>query len=141
MISRRNPISSSMRISTHNLPSIKPSSRPYPILKRWDIEFLAQLRAKKSSFCQHELEYLGHWITRECIQPLPNKVAAIRRIAQPKTKKGLRSFIGMVNYYRDSWIRRSHLLSPLTELAGKKSKQKCLCDVFCTLLSNKITCR
>ena len=31
------------------------------------------------------------------------KVEAIMNIATPKTRKQLRSFIGMVNYYRDMW--------------------------------------
>ena len=64
-----------------------------------------KVNANKSSFCQHELEYLGYWITREYVQPLPNNVEAIRRIARPKTKTEMRSFIGMVNYYQHSWIR------------------------------------
>ena len=46
-------------------------------------------------------------------------VEAIRNIAPPKTRKQLRSFIGMVNYYRDMWPQRSHLLSPLTNLTLK----------------------
>ena len=55
----------------------------------------------KSKLCRTELEYLGYWITRQGIQPLTKKVEAILAIAQPKTKKQLRSFIGMVNFYRD----------------------------------------
>ena len=80
-----------------------------------------KINANKSFFCKHELEYLGYWITRDHITPLPKKVEAIRRIAQPKNKKDLQSFIGMVNYYRDSWIRRLDLLAPLSDLTGKMS--------------------
>ena len=83
-----------------------------------------KINAVKSAFCQTELEYLGYWITREAVTPLPKKVQAILDIAQPKTKRQLRRFIGIVNYYRDSWIRRSDLLSPLTTLSGKKAKWK-----------------
>ena len=80
--------------------------------------------ANKSFFCQHELKYLGYWITRDHITPLPKKVEATQQIARPKNKKELPSFIGMVNYYRDSWIRRSDLLAPLSELTGKTAKYK-----------------
>ena len=83
-----------------------------------------KVNAVKSAFCQTELEYLGYWITRDAVTPLPKKVQAILDIAQPKTKRQLRKFIGIVNYYRDSWIRRSDLLAPLTTLSGKKAKWK-----------------
>ena len=48
------------------------------------------------------------------MQPLQQKVDAILKIDTPKNRKELRSFIGVVNYYRDMWIRRSHVLAPLT---------------------------
>ena len=35
--------------------------------------------------------------------PLPDKVEAIKNIAVPITKKQLRSFIGLINNYRDLW--------------------------------------
>ena len=54
--------------------------------------------------------------------PLPSKVSAIQAIAEPKNKKELRRFIGMVNYYRDMWVRRSHVLAPLAGLTSNKAK-------------------
>ena len=49
---------------------------------------------------------------------MPNKVEAIQNIASPKTRKQLRSFIGLINYYRDMWIHRSELLAPLSRLTS-----------------------
>jgi hypothetical protein len=83
-----------------------------------------KVNARKSFFAKGELEYLGYWITREGIRPVANKVEAIQKIAEPKTTRELRRFIGIVNYYRDMWIRRSHVLAPLTRLCSKKVKWK-----------------
>jgi hypothetical protein len=81
-----------------------------------------KVHAHKSFFGQSQLEYLGYWVTREGIQPLPKKVQAIRNLAVPKTRKELRSFIGLVNYYRDMWIHRSETLAPLHTLTSKLVK-------------------
>ena len=81
-----------------------------------------KVNAKKCFFAQEQLEYLGYWITRQGIQPSQTKVAALQNIAAPKTKKELRRFIGMVNYYRDMWIRRSDVLAPLAALTSKTTK-------------------
>ena len=81
-----------------------------------------KVNARKSFFGKPELEYLGYWITRDGIQPVTKKVEAIRKLAPPKTKKELRHFIGMINYYRDMWIRRSEVLAPLAALTSKTTK-------------------
>ena len=81
-----------------------------------------KVNAEKSFFGHSELEYLGYWVTRNGIMPLPKKVDAIKNIATPKTKKQLRSFIGIINYYRDMWVRRSEILAPLTNLTSKDAK-------------------
>ncbi len=81
-----------------------------------------KVNAKKSFFGRSELEYLGYWITRDGVQPISKKVEAMRKITTPKNKKELRHFIGIVNYYRDMWIRRSDVLAPLTALTSKEAK-------------------
>ena len=65
------------------------------------------------------MEYLGYWISRQGIQPISKKVEAIKNIATPMTRRELRRFIGIVNYYRDMWIRRSDVLAPLSSLTSK----------------------
>jgi len=70
------------------------------------------------------LEYLGYWITRTGIKPVYDKVKAVLKIAEPKNRKELRSFIGVVNYYRGMWVRRSHVLAPLAALTSKTTKWK-----------------
>ena len=81
-----------------------------------------KINASKSHFCCDELEYLGYLINREGVRPTMKKVEAIKKIATPTTRKQLRSFIGMVNYYRDMWPKRSHLLAPLSALTSSKVK-------------------
>jgi len=83
-----------------------------------------KVNANKSHFAKPEIEYLGYWITRDGIQPLSKKVQALQNVAPPKNKKQLRRFIGMINYYRDMWIRRSEILAPLTRLTSANAKFK-----------------
>ena len=42
----------------------------------------------------------------------------------PKNTKEVREFICIVNYYRDMWAKRSHILHPLTALTSHKVKFK-----------------
>ena len=79
-----------------------------------------KINASKCLFCQMELEYLGYWIMRNGIKPVTKKVEAINKLTPPTKKKELRKFIGMINYYRDIWPQRSHILAPLTALTSAK---------------------
>ena len=75
-----------------------------------------KINAKKSFFAGSELEHLGRWVTRKGIQPMPKKSDAMMRLEEPKTRKQLRRFIGMINCHRDVWKHRSHALAPLASL-------------------------
>ena len=81
-----------------------------------------KINAEKSFFGKGEIEYLGYWVTRNGVQPMPKKVDAILQMEEPKNRKQLRGFIGLVNYYRDMWRHRSHVLAPLTQLTSKNVK-------------------
>ena len=52
------------------------------------------------------------------------KIEAIVNMTPPKNITQVHAFVGLVNYYRDMWARRSHLLKPLTELTSTKVKFK-----------------
>ncbi len=45
----------------------------------------------KSSFCAHEIEYLGYILTRKGIKPQPKKVQAILALNLPNNVKELRT--------------------------------------------------
>jgi hypothetical protein len=45
-------------------------------------------------------------------------VQAILALNPPNNVKELRHFLGMVQYYRDMWVRRNEMLDPLTDLVG-----------------------
>jgi Reverse transcriptase (RNA-dependent DNA polymerase) len=60
-----------------------------------------RINASKSKFFAEQIEYLGYWITRQGIQPVHSKVKAILNIKAPNTRKELRQFIGIANYYCD----------------------------------------
>ncbi len=49
---------------------------------------------------------------------------AILAIKLPTGVKQLRHFLGMVQYYRDFWARRSNMLAPLTSLVGECGQTK-----------------
>jgi hypothetical protein len=79
-----------------------------------------KVNAKKSSFGAHKLEYLGYKTTQTGIMPITKKVKAIQAIKAPQTRKQLRGFVGVINFYRDMWKERSGLLAPLTALTSNK---------------------
>ena len=79
---------------------------------------------EKSLFGQTEMEYLGFWVTWTGIRSINEKLEAIVNMTPPNNTKGLHAFIGIVNYYRDMWSRRSYLLHPLTVITSNKVKFK-----------------
>ena len=58
------------------------------------------INAKKSIFCVPTLSFLGYEISAEGVRPLPDRIAALMEYKPPVDAKGLRRFLGMINFYR-----------------------------------------
>jgi len=74
------------------------------------------LNAKKCQFCVQETTFLGHRISADGISPDPLKVQAIAELTAPNNVKGVRSFLGMVNYLGKFIPRLSETLTPIYNL-------------------------
>ena len=83
-----------------------------------------RVNAAKSYFALPEIEYLGYILTREGIKPQPEKCTATLALKRPENVKSLRKCLWMVQYYRDLWDKCSHLIAPLTDLAGECGETK-----------------
>ena len=68
------------------------------------------------------MEYLGFIINREGVRPQVKKIQGMLDLKQLSSQKEVRGFIGMANFYRSMWPRRSATLGPLNELTGKSVK-------------------
>jgi hypothetical protein len=77
----------------------------------------------KSSFASEETKFLGHIVSAKGIRPDPNKVAAVQEWPVPKNVHDIRSFLGLVNYFR-KFIEHfnASLAQPLTNLTRAKTK-------------------
>ncbi len=83
-----------------------------------------KVKAAKSFFCLAETEYLGYILTRGGVKPQKKKIQAILALNQPNNVKELRIFLGIVQYYRDMWAKRSEMQAPLTDLVGTCGETK-----------------
>ena len=81
-------------------------------------------RLSKCRFFQDSVEYLGHEINQEGIQPLEKKVSAIKQAPTPKTVEQLESFLGMINYYGKFLPNLSTIAAPLNQLRHKNKSWK-----------------
>ena len=51
---------------------------------------------------------------------MPYKISFITNLACPTSTKQVWSFVGLVNYYKDMWLKRAHFLAPLTDLCSAR---------------------
>ena len=75
-----------------------------------------QLSPKKCKLGMRRIEFLGHIVSNEGIEPQWDKVEAIDALPPPKNVSQVRSFLGMATYYCKFLHEYSHVKKPLTEL-------------------------
>ncbi|GBP37144.1 Retrovirus-related Pol polyprotein from transposon 412 [Eumeta japonica] len=97
-----------------NLKGISDSEKPMKTL-----ETQLKLQPDKCEFMRHEVAYLGHIINKDGVSPDPNKIKVIENFPIPQNQKEIKSFLGLVGYYRRFIENFSKLTKPLTKLLKK----------------------
>ena len=74
------------------------------------------LNPKKCSFGMKQTEFIGHQIDKEGRSMAEAKINKVLSSSKPTTIKELRSFLGLVNYFRDHIDHHSDRVKPLFDL-------------------------
>lgn len=80
-----------------------------------------KLQPAKCEFLRKEVQYLGHVISDQGVKPDPKKVACVQNFPIPKSPRDIKSFLGLVGYYRRFIENFSHITKPLTSLLKKNT--------------------
>ncbi|XP_075188139.1 uncharacterized protein LOC142260631 [Anomaloglossus baeobatrachus] len=75
-----------------------------------------KIKPRKCQLFQHRIEYLGHVVTTEGVQPAASKVEAVQKWPRPNTLREVRAFLGLAGYYRRFIPKFAHLAGPINEL-------------------------
>ncbi|XP_063834919.1 uncharacterized protein LOC135084105 [Ostrinia nubilalis] len=78
-----------------------------------------KLQPDKCEFLRKEVGYLGHIITENGLKPDPKKTKSVQEFPVPKCPKDIKSFLGLISYYRRFIPDFSKLSKPLTNLLKK----------------------
>ena len=76
-------------------------------------------RPSKCFIGYRQLECLSHTIGQGKLLPGTDKIEAVRKASKPETKKQVRRFLGLANFYWKFVPNFAHIAYPLTELTKK----------------------
>ena len=63
-----------------------------------------------------QVQYLGHLLSGNGIEPVPDKLESLKAMVRPTNPKGIKQYLGFVGYYRKFIPKYSDIAKPLTEL-------------------------
>ena len=78
-----------------------------------------KLTKRKCSFMKAHMQYLGHYISGQGLEPIPEKLEALVKMPPPRDITEVRKFLGFVGYYQKFIPRYSDVARPLTNLTRK----------------------
>src|SRR5260221_981255 len=82
------------------------------------------LRPTKCQIGYQTIDFLGHRITEDSIEPNPKKLEKILESSRPETKTQIKSFLGLIGYYQQFLPNYSKVTTPLTDLLKKNLPNK-----------------
>jgi len=80
----------------------------------------------KCNLGKKEIEYVGHTINKEGKHFTREKLQKVLQFPPPKTFKEMRSFLGLVNYFRDHVEKQSDMVAPLYKAIENYSSKRWL---------------
>ena len=83
------------------------------------------INPSKCKFGVTELDFLGHRVSSDGIQPLQERVKAIQEFPIPTSVRKLREFLGLVNFYHRFISNCASTLEPLNSLLAKQQGRDC----------------
>ena len=84
----------------------------------------AGLKLEKCCFFKKHIQYLGHLILADGIQPLQEKFESIAKMPAPRNPKEVKQFLRLVGYYRKFGPRFADISRVLTHLTKKDMEFK-----------------
>ncbi|GBL98096.1 Retrovirus-related Pol polyprotein from transposon 17.6 [Araneus ventricosus] len=81
-----------------------------------------KVKPSKCSFLKQDITYLGHTVKEGQVFPDKKNLDAIRKAFPPKSRKQVRSFLGLTGFYRKFIPNYSKLALPLTALTRETTK-------------------
>ena len=81
-----------------------------------------QIKPSKCEFATPFTYYLGYKISNEGIHTEEKKVETVKNFQVPATQKGVRSFLGLINYYSKFIPNLAEIAAPLYDLTPKGKK-------------------
>lgn len=70
------------------------------------------------------IELLGHLVEVGKVKPVPGKLEAIQKLTPPKNVKQIKSYLGLVGFYRRFIKKFANLAAPLVKLLSKSAEFK-----------------
>jgi len=95
------------------------------------------LKPEKRKFDASQVDYLGHTLTAEGVKPNESKIVAVKEFPKPQSVKEVRTFLGLVNFYRRHVRNMATICRPLTALT-QKDKKELVCSSECDEAFDKI---
>lgn len=77
------------------------------------------VKKEKCTWNQKSISFLGHVISDKGVSPMPAKLDAIEKMKHPTNTSELKTFLGIVNYYRKFLRDPATILDPLHQLLKK----------------------
>lgn len=87
-------------------------------------EFNIYINPEKCKMGLTEVTYVGHTINEEGIHFSREKLDGILNFVKPSTQKGLKSFAGLANYFRDHVRNHSVIMVPLNNMLKAYERNK-----------------